>query len=408
MAYRIYKGFLLFLLLAAVNGCAFKSTSFKRKPSLTKARALLVDKNATEQTAALFYNLKRISEEKILFGHQEATRQGYGWNWRTGLQTPDVKAVSGQMPAVYGWDFIDIASFKPREEVRKVEESVRAHILEGYKRGGLHTFSWHYSNPVSEGSFYWEKSPVEAVSQILPGGAAHGKFKRSLREIADFSKSLQVDGHLVPLIFRPWHEFDGEWFWWGKDHRSPEEFKQLFRFTVTYLRDSLQVHNMLYAWSPDCRFSNQEEFLREYPGDEYVDLVGTDNYWDLKEGKDPAVAGAKFKLVSDFAKSRNKLAAVTESGLLNVSQADWYSQMLMKALQYDKMQLAYVLLWHNRQDEFWTPFKGHPAEQDFVQFLQHPYVLTEENITDLYQIKRKLPYRKKQPAKQQSPTPASI
>jgi mannan endo-1,4-beta-mannosidase len=49
------------------------------------------------------------------------------------------------------------------------------------------------------------------------------------------------------LIVCPFHEFDGDWFWWGKAHSSVADYKTLYQFTVTYLRDSLGVHNFLYA-----------------------------------------------------------------------------------------------------------------------------------------------------------------
>ncbi len=89
------------------------------------------------------------------------------------------------------------------------------------------------------------------------------------------------DGTLAPLIFRPFHELDGGWFWWGKPHCTREEFVLLWQFTVSYLRDSLDVHNFIYTFSPDCRFNNEEEYLERYPGDGFADMVGVDNYADF-------------------------------------------------------------------------------------------------------------------------------
>lgn len=109
------------------------------------------------------------------------------------------------------------------------------------------TFCWHYYNPVTGGNFY---DTTRVVRHILPGGSHHAIFKADLKIIADFAHNAKADnGELIPIIFRPWHEFDGNWFWWGRNHCRVEEFKELYRFTVTYLRDSLQVHNFLYAFS---------------------------------------------------------------------------------------------------------------------------------------------------------------
>ena len=91
----------------------------------------------------------------------------------------------------------------------------------------------------------------------------------------------------VPVLWRPYHEMNGDWFWWGKSHCTPDEFRALWKFTVSYLRDTAAVHNFIYAFSPDNRFNSEAEFLERYPGDEWVDMVGMDNYGDF--GRDGTV-----------------------------------------------------------------------------------------------------------------------
>lgn len=367
-------------------------------PSVATVRSWLVDKNATEQTAALFYNLKKISKTNILFGHQDDTKRGVtnsDTQWANEQQFPgvprnrsDVKEVSGAYPAVYGHDFIHIANFADGNWYDYEAQIARELTIDAYNRGGVNTYAWHYWNPVSKGDFYWEKSPVEAVSKIIPGGTHNGIFKASLKEIADFAKSLiGADGKLVPVIFRPFHEFDGDWFWWGNAHCTPDQYKTLYQFTVTYLRDSLGVRNFLYAWSPDRNFNSEPEFLQRYPGDSYVDVVGMDNYWELRTGTAAMIAGMKLKIVSDYGKKSNKVAALTETGLNKLTLADWYTQMLLKVLQYQKMELAYVMVWANTKDAYWTPYKDHPAEADFIKFKNDPYVLFEDKIPNMYQVK---------------------
>src|SRR5690606_3494954 len=138
----------------------------------------------------------------------------------------------------------------------------------------------------------------------------------------------------VPIIFRPFHEFDGDWFWWGHAHCTATEYKQLYQFTVEYLRDELGVHNFLYAWSPDRNFNSEAQYLERYPGHDYVDLVGMDNYGDLQASTGMATASHKMKIVSDFAEQHHKVAALTETGLSNLGQANWYTAVLLKALQH--------------------------------------------------------------------------
>ena len=367
------------------------------KPDLSEIKTWLVDNNATDETAAVFYNLKIISETSILFGHQDATKRGVtnaGIQWANEQHLPsisreksDVKEVTGAYPAVYGHDFIHIANFVTGDWFDYETKIARELTIDAYHRGGVNTYAWHYANPVSKDDFYWDESPIRAVDKILPGGSHHEVYKQSLKTIADFAKTLiGADGRLIPIIFRPFHEFDGDWFWWGKSHCTPAEYKQLYQFTVTYLRDNMGVHNFLYAWSPDKNFNSETEYLERYPGDKYVDLVGTDNYGDFAAKSTIPLAAKKLKIVSDVAEKKNKLAALTETGLQNLPQSDWYTESLLKALQTQKLKLAYVLLWANTTGSFWTPYKGHPAEQDFIKFKNNPYILFGDKVPDIYKI----------------------
>ena len=355
-----------------------------------------VDRNATVETKALFNNLEKISKTGTLFGHQDATKTGYGWANAYDPNDPnapyivdaDVQKVTGALPAVYGWDFQWIVDFYTGDRKAWETKITRDLTIEAYNRGGINTYSWHYHNPVAKEGIWWRDAQVEAVEHILPGGSHHEVYKNSLRELADYAKSLiGADGKLIPVIFRPFHEMNGDWFWWGKGHTTAADYKKLYQFTVTYLRDELGVHNFLYAWSPDKNFTNLTQYLEWYPGDEYVDVVGTDNYGDLATGTAPAVASGKLKIVSDYAIAKNKVAALTETGLAKLPQADWYTSMLLKALQQQKVELAYVMVWANTKDAYWTPYKGHAAEGDFKTFKASPYVMFGDEAPKMYEIK---------------------
>jgi mannan endo-1,4-beta-mannosidase len=72
-----------------------------------------------------------------------------------------------------------------------------------------------------------------------------------LDRVADFFASCRGEhGELIPLIFRPFHEHTGSWFWWGAAHASDEEFIALWRFTVDYLRKERGFSHLLFAFSP--------------------------------------------------------------------------------------------------------------------------------------------------------------
>ena len=351
----------------------------------------LVDPLATKETKALFKNLKRLSKNHSLFGHQHATEYGHGWSGDENRS--DVKSVTGSHPAVIG---VDISGFsgRPKEDINKTKEALRKNVTDTYNRGGVTTISWHFINPLSKGGFYWVDSvSVPAVRYMIPGGEAHEQYKAILKEVGSWAHSaIGADGKKVPMIFRPYHEFDGDWFWWGKSHATRDEFIALWKFTVSYLRDSLNVHNFLYAFSPDNRFNSEEEFLERYPGDEWVDLVGMDNYGDMgRDGYNLPAATKKLRIVSDYARKKGKLAAFTETGLESIPDTNWWTQTLLKVMKEEGMQLAYVLVWRNdiqSPTHYYAPFPGHISVPDFMKFYRDPYTLFENDLKHIYRRKK--------------------
>lgn len=369
----------VYILLTILWFCSLSVGAYAHKP---------IDPDATRETKALFHNLRKLAKKHILFGHQHATEYGHGWSGEP--DRSDVKSITGSHPAVIGVDFSGLSGRSP-EAVEKTKASLRQQITDTYNRGGVTTVAWHFSNPVSKGGFYWvDTVSVAAVSHLIPGGSHHEKYKEILRTIGDLANSVKgKDGTLAPMIFRPYHEFDGGWFWWGKPHCSQQDFVSLWRFTVSYLRDSLQVHNFLYAFSPDCLFRTEAEYLERYPGDKWVDMVGMDDYADFgRNGRYNVNAGIqKLKIVSDYARKTGKLAAFTETGLESISDTTWWTNTLLMALKSEKMRLTYVLVWRNdtrSATHYYAPYPGHASVADFLRFYQEPYTWFEADLPKLY------------------------
>jgi len=172
-----------------------------------------IDRKATAETKALFQNLMKLSENHTLFGHQNATEYGRGWSGDE--DRSDVKSVCGSHPAVTGVDVSGLSG-RSAESIEKEKARLKKTVVDMYNRGGVTTVAWHFINPVSEGGFYWKDGVSKpAVKYLIPGGEAHEKYKEILKTIGDWANSLEgADGKLAPVIFRPYHEFDGGWFWW--------------------------------------------------------------------------------------------------------------------------------------------------------------------------------------------------
>ncbi len=360
--------------------------------SCTSSKVLPIDKKATKETKILYYNLHKISEKHILFGHQHATEYGHGWMGDENRS--DVKSVAGSHPAVIGVDFSGFSGNSP-ESISRYKDRLRKNVSATYDRGGIVTVAWHFPNPVTGRSYQWRNTDtITVVDKLIPGGSHHEKYKQMLQEIGDWAHSTRgSDGKLVPMIFRPYHEFDGSWFWWGRPHASREDFISLWKFTVSYLRDSLHVHQFIYAFSPDNRFLSEEAFTERYPGDEWVDMVGMDNYGDL--GRDRLsvdTAALKLKIVSDFAQKHGKLAAFTETGLESIPMNTWWTNTLLKTLKKYPMNLSYVLVWRNDSrspTHYYAPFPGQTSSDDFIIFYEDPYTWFESDLKNIYTKKLK-------------------
>jgi len=164
---------------------------------------------------------------------------------------------------------------------------------------------------------------------------------------------------------------------------------------VSYLRDTLGVHNFIYAFSPDNRYINEQQYLERYPGDEWVDMLGMDNYGDMGRNRYSLdTAALKLKVVSDYAKRTGKLAAFTETGLESIPNTTWWTETLLKVLKSNDLQLSYVLVWRNDVNSpthYYAPYPGQVSVSDFLKFYDDPYTLFENNVIGIY--KRKVKFK---------------
>src|SRR5690606_9981891 len=225
------------------------------------------DPKATPETVNLYQNLLKLQEKGMMFGHQDDLAYGIGWVYEEGRS--DVKDVVGDYPAVYGWELghLELGDAYSLDSVHF--DKIQSWIKTVYERGGVNTISWHLRNPLTGGSS-WDTSSKEVVKSILPGAEKHELFKQYLDKMADFLNGLKTDdGTYIPVLFRPFHEHTGSWFWWGKDLCTVEEYTALWRFTVDYFQNEKNIHHVLFAYSTD-RFSSTEEYLERYPGDDIV------------------------------------------------------------------------------------------------------------------------------------------
>lgn len=374
---------IFFLLLISVNNLWSQSN--------LPSNELPIDKEATKKTIRLYKNLKTISKKGTMFGHEDASAYGIGW-WAEKDQS-DAKKLTGSYPAVHGWDLGDIGLSSSNLDTVNFKK-MRSWIKDTYNRGGINTISWHLDNPKTGGSS-WDKTPT--VADILPGGSSHEAYLIQLDALAEFLKSCKVLFTKTPIIFRPFHEHNGNWFWWGKDHCSEEDYIALWRFTVSYLKEEKNIHHLLYAFSPDRSRMDLSEgekaYFYGYPGDEYVDIIGLDNYWDVGHPANKVSVEQQEKdflqslqLIHIIAENKNKIAALTETGNGGLNEDDWFTNRILSVLENNpSLEIAWLLVWRNRFAEgAYVPYEGHNAAPDFKKFHDSPLIIFENNIKSIY------------------------
>ena len=357
----------------------------------------LIDDSATPETKALYQNLAELSGEHALFGHQATL--AYGRTWVGDSSRSDVKEVTGSFPSLYGWDVADFLP-NPRFPNPGFNEqrwnSSLEYAKEGLGRGGVLTYAWHMRNPVTEQSFY---DTTRAVHAIIPGGDKHEEYKNTLDLVADYFGELDP----MPVIFRPFHEHNGNWFWWGKGLCSEEDYIALWRFTVEYLRDEKGLHNLIWAFSPDRSRTDIDTFKADYfygyPGDDYVDIIGLDNYWDVGHPANDATAEVQavqfvqsMAMTAQIADSLGKVPALTETGLEGIPDSTFWTGTMLKAMQANEWtrKLVYLQVWRNanyereQSEHYYAPFPGQVSAPDFVDFMETEFILFEDELPNLY------------------------
>lgn len=191
-----------------------------------------VDRKATKETRALYQHLFDLRTKGVMFGHQDAL--AYGLNadltrWIGGVNHSDIMTITGAHPAVVGHDLghLELGQEKNLDEVPF--NSMRQSILQVYKNGGINTLSWHPNNPLDLSKTTWDKMD-STIEKVLNNRKHLKAYKKILSKLATYIKSLKgPEGELIPVIFRPYHEHTGSWFWWGAAHCTADEYKAFGR-----------------------------------------------------------------------------------------------------------------------------------------------------------------------------------
>ncbi|WP_286892775.1 glycosyl hydrolase [Thermobacillus sp.] len=367
----------------------------------------LVDPQASPATRSLFRYLQESRGKRILFGHQHATTEFIAVTGNP-VQS-DVHNATGDFPAIFGWDTLSIEG-KEKPGISGNIEASRERLIEkmkeAHKLGGIVALSTHFPNFATGGNFY--DTSVGAVEHILPGGSKNAEFNAMLDHVAYVANHLKDEnGELIPILFRPFHEQNGSWFWWGARLTKTSDYIALYRYTVEYLRDRAGVRNFLYVFSPNGPFAGDEKtYLATYPGDEYVDILGMDQYDNQDH---PGTKGflnglaRDLAMINRLADAKGKIAALAEfgyspQGMKTRGNGDlaWFTKVL-DAIKNDPdaRRTAYMQTWANfsTNGNLFVPYKNaallgdHELLPDFIAFYEDEYTAFAGDLSGVYDRK---------------------
>jgi hypothetical protein len=341
------------------------------------------------------------------------------------------RARTGVSPLLYFVEFRDIVGtwHKP-EEYAVNRTNLAAFVRREYaERRAVPLVTWHLNNPYvppgwrsprwdAKAAFRYRygmegypethrwvlREIVEGTGGSCGNGRIDGVGERSfpnprawyewcLEQVVDFCRTLKDDnGNQIPVVFRPFHECEADWFWWGSKSATCEDYIAAFRFTVDILRNELGPRNVLFAYSADrCWREAGEEgksgFLGRYPGDKWVDMIGFDDY---ELGKDYASPKAprnadrttasvirRTRIVSEIGMARGKICGIFESGVKD-SVDSFYSE-LRKVMTAPGVKFAIATTY----DGSWTWPKSDAGKADMKAFLMSDDVITDRGNINL-------------------------
>ena len=361
----------------------------------------LADVDATPETASLFAYLKALGKTKYaLFGHQNPST--YKAGPKDSGNDSDVEDLTGTLPGVCGIDGLCFTGAeiqaKPGEDLVTATANV---CKKQAAKGSIITLSTHMPNfalvaEKGKQNGKWDYSGYtvndltgNTAQRILKGGDLNEIFNGYLDMIADYGLQMQEEG--IPVMFRPFHECTGNWFWWGTAACDDDTYKALFDYTVEYLRGK-GVHNFLYVYSAAGGFNSKDELMSRYPGDAFTDIIAFDQYHNNPKGgpdEDSWFQNLKdcVKMCDEAAEEHGKIPALAETGIATTKgklyeqdgatavsgnrDKDWYQHVAEIVSESD---MPYFLTWANfAKDNFYVPYmvdgeKGHEMADNFINY----------------------------------------
>lgn len=219
-------------------------------------RHRLSNKAASREAKALYAYLWSQYGKHTLTGQQEQNFRPEGPRYELDY----IERATGKLPAILGLDYID-----PPDQA-----GVNARALAWHRSGGIVTICWHWGVPDIGTGYENAKKDFDVESALTAGTTQNQLLRSQMAHVGDLLQQLRDQG--VPVLWRPFHEFSGTWFWWGK--HGPGAFKALWRLMFDYYTHTRKLDNLIWVLG----WAGQNVDPDYYPGRDCVDIAGADLY----------------------------------------------------------------------------------------------------------------------------------
>jgi mannan endo-1,4-beta-mannosidase len=236
-----------------------------------------VNPHATPETRALLAFLDSISGKATIAGQHNYPYVGARW-------TDMAYDLTAKYPGLFGGDF----GFSGGEDKDSVlsRPAMIAEAERQYRNGAVVTLTWHEVRPTDDEPVTFHNSvqghltDAEWKELLTPGSLLNLRWQAQVDVIAGYLKQLQ-DAH-VPVLFRPYHEINGNWFWWG-GREGKDGSAALYRQIYDRFINVHHLDNLLWVWNANAPGGSAGAIEGYYPGAQYADVITMDIYSEFKQ-----------------------------------------------------------------------------------------------------------------------------
>lgn len=299
--------------------------------------------------------LSDITYEKLITGQHTQTMAQEELHY--------IEEVTGKRPALLGFELL---SYSPNINYLDTDEECMTEVTENYgmlkrawewaEKKGLITFTWHWFSPLGgrSKSFFSVNTDFDASRAVIDGTPEHAALISDMDMMAGLLRPFCEKQ--IPILWRPFHEGDGNWFWWGV--KGADTVKKLFRLMYDRYTNVHKLNNLIWVWNsqaPEC-----------YPGDDVVDIISRDMYPTSHDHN--SQSGMYYNLLEIT--RQPKIALIGETGTIPSAEA----------VVKEHIGWASYMTWSK---EF-SLTEDYTTKEELCKMYESPYAVTKETLPVLY------------------------